>query len=189
MKIKDCTKKYGVEAKYLDNFLSQIKFKVILPKIEIHEDGQDGKTEEEMQSIKRNYPYYDPKNSTGEYYNGTINLFKNAFESPGTLMLEKRVEFAKGILVHEIAHLIFEKFIENKKDIEWENARTIDGVNKYISKYIEHISKQFSFKSKQTSQEDFCDSFKFFILDKESFLKNSPNRSNFMKHFLVEVIS
>lgn len=173
--ILDRTGNYKHEVDYLVDIFSNINFSVEVPTIEIVENSRVGKSEEEIDAIKKENPHYDPDNSSGEYYNGVIRLFKNAFDK--NLPEKAYLERASGVLIHEIAHIIFNSLSSSEKN-EWREARKKDVSSGYVSKYVEHIEKLDNSHSDHIDSEDFCDSFRFFVLD-SSFKMNFPHRTDF----------
>lgn len=174
--ILDKTGNYKNEIDHLLDVFSNINFSVEIPPIEIVENSRIGKSEEEMNAIKEKNPHYDPDNSSGEYYNGVIRLFRNAFN-------DNLPEKASGVLAHEIAHIIFNSLPPSKKK-EWEEVRKKDIYSGDVSKYVGYVKKLNNLGSDNVNIEDFCDSFRFFLLD-ELFKKNYPYRADFFNKLKI----
>ena len=191
--IEDFTGRHTREVQELSEFLNTLPgpIKKILPPVELRNTAKEIHRPEEIEKIMGEKPNFNPDTTAGEYLRGRLILYAVTLDLPAKVSEEFRIRRPREILAHEISHFAKDYFSERglTDEEEWDRVREADGNERNIfADYAENLVEIYGFKHELTCDEDFSESFRYFLLNPEKFAKEFPNRYAYCQR-LVESLS
>jgi hypothetical protein len=182
--VMDVSRKHGKEASSIWKEVNQLPswLKKIMIPIEIWNHPIDVYGSE-LEKIKKDSPHFNPDLSSGGYVDNKIIIYSNAFKQ-GVRMKSENPERMSilGLVVHEFGHYLWKDFLLKRVSLEaWNEAREKDGKDKNILSNKFDFVKEYGFYDERTSEEDFAEALRYYVLHEGFLKKECRNRHEVLK--------